>query len=377
MLITGLAAAGAAIVVIAIIASSGGFGHGSAHVVPDLRGQRLDLAEARVDAIGLDSDTRGGGTFGIVIRSHWRVCAQEPLPGRTARDVLLIVDRECQWDVPDVTDQTLRQAEEAFARRGTPYVVDYPGGKPPRPGTHLEVCVEYPEYGSTSTPVELHVNRICSLDDLTDMTLARAVKQLARNDVELTAFTDSGNRVWKPAGWRVCGQEPGPNEPAGKVKVTVNRTCSLPDVSGMALDRALHTLRPTGVTARAITNTGQPVASSAVWRVCEEKPEGGAAADHVTLTVDRHCPAVDLVPPDYQILPYVEGYSLDYAEAALGAIGVEPTLVISRTSKDLDASLLEVCRQDPEAGERLRTGDQSVLYIAGDCSTEWPGGFGK
>jgi hypothetical protein len=35
--------------------------------VPDVRGQRLDLAEDRLDARGLDWEEIGGGTLGIVI----------------------------------------------------------------------------------------------------------------------------------------------------------------------------------------------------------------------------------------------------------------------------------------------------------------------
>lgn len=43
--------------------------------VPDLRGQRLDLAEGRLEARGLDWEEIGGGTLGIVVRSHWYVCS--------------------------------------------------------------------------------------------------------------------------------------------------------------------------------------------------------------------------------------------------------------------------------------------------------------
>jgi hypothetical protein len=43
--------------------------------VPDLRGDRLDFAEARLDALGLDWEEFGGGNLGIVLRSRWIVCA--------------------------------------------------------------------------------------------------------------------------------------------------------------------------------------------------------------------------------------------------------------------------------------------------------------
>jgi len=60
--------------------------------VPDVRGQRLDIAEARLDARGLRWEEIGGGVFGVVVRSHWYVEDQIPLPGRRATTVRLVVE---------------------------------------------------------------------------------------------------------------------------------------------------------------------------------------------------------------------------------------------------------------------------------------------
>lgn len=71
--------------------SSGG-GAGEAKI-PDLVGERLDVAEDRLDGLGITYDEIGGGTFGIVVRSNWEVCETNPKAGSHANSVKLIVDR--------------------------------------------------------------------------------------------------------------------------------------------------------------------------------------------------------------------------------------------------------------------------------------------
>jgi hypothetical protein len=61
--------------------------------VPDVRYERLDLAEARLEARGLQWEEIGGGTFGVVVRSNWYVREQIPRPGKKATVVKLVVER--------------------------------------------------------------------------------------------------------------------------------------------------------------------------------------------------------------------------------------------------------------------------------------------
>jgi serine/threonine protein kinase len=64
--------------------------------VPSLVGEPLDVAERRLDQIGLASTAEGGGLFGILIPSGWDVCATSPPAGSTVRPratVRLLVDR--------------------------------------------------------------------------------------------------------------------------------------------------------------------------------------------------------------------------------------------------------------------------------------------
>jgi hypothetical protein len=65
------------------------------HSVPNLVGERLDVAEDKLDQLGLNYKEIGGGTFGIVVRSNWTVCQTEPASGGQAARVRLIVDRDC------------------------------------------------------------------------------------------------------------------------------------------------------------------------------------------------------------------------------------------------------------------------------------------
>jgi hypothetical protein len=64
--------------------------------VPALAGQRLDVAERRLDDLGLRSTEDGGGIFGVLIPSDWEVCATSPAADSTVRSgstVSLLVDR--------------------------------------------------------------------------------------------------------------------------------------------------------------------------------------------------------------------------------------------------------------------------------------------
>ena len=64
--------------------------------VPSLAGQPLDVAEQRLDALGLRSSEEGGGFFGVLVPSDWNVCQTSPGPGTRVRrgsTVSLLIDR--------------------------------------------------------------------------------------------------------------------------------------------------------------------------------------------------------------------------------------------------------------------------------------------
>jgi beta-lactam-binding protein with PASTA domain len=64
--------------------------------VPVLAGQPLDVAEQRLDSLGLRSNEVGGGLFGVLLDSDWNVCQTSPGPGTRVRrgsTVSLLIDR--------------------------------------------------------------------------------------------------------------------------------------------------------------------------------------------------------------------------------------------------------------------------------------------
>lgn len=137
--------------------------------VPDVREQRLDLAEGRLDARGLDWEEIGGGTLGIVVRSHWWVCDQEPTPGTLGRTVKLVVERECplppptETVVPNVIGQSLEDADDELDNLRIAHDAEtYDGDDDVPLVEHLwEVCGQDPAPGSRGSYVELYVDRDC------------------------------------------------------------------------------------------------------------------------------------------------------------------------------------------------------------------------
>lgn len=69
-------------------------------IMPNVKGQRLDLAETNLRHAGIDPakiTIVGGGAFGIVVKSNWVVCTQVPAPGLAVSPTpQLSVDRKCE-----------------------------------------------------------------------------------------------------------------------------------------------------------------------------------------------------------------------------------------------------------------------------------------
>ncbi|MEA2255071.1 MAG: hypothetical protein QOG35_1116 [Solirubrobacteraceae bacterium] len=66
--------------------------------VPNVHCRRLDVAEDIVRSRGLHVREVGGGVFGIVVKSNWRVVRERPVAGASVRRgtrVSLYVARDC------------------------------------------------------------------------------------------------------------------------------------------------------------------------------------------------------------------------------------------------------------------------------------------
>jgi beta-lactam-binding protein with PASTA domain len=87
--------------------------------VPEVRGDRLDLAEATLEARGLSYEVHGGGKLGVIDDSDWLVCEQAPAAGLKATMVELAVARSCSraLGTPDLVGLSLHDAREALEAR--------------------------------------------------------------------------------------------------------------------------------------------------------------------------------------------------------------------------------------------------------------------
>jgi len=77
-----------------------------ATVMPDVVDQQLDVALSDVKRAGFEGEVEvlGGGTFGVVDESNWKVCEQLPAAGREVTDApRLTVDRSCGDDAAEPT----------------------------------------------------------------------------------------------------------------------------------------------------------------------------------------------------------------------------------------------------------------------------------
>jgi hypothetical protein len=188
--------------------------------VPDLRGDRLDVAERRLDGLGLEYERVGGGAFGIVVRSNWDVCDQTPRPGVEAAKVTLVVDRSCPaparrtFAVPDLVGTRLADAERRLARRGARFdVVRLDGAVPPG---EARVCEQEPGPGARAVEVTLYAARTCEpeppvVPSVVGEDLDDAERALDDAGVAYVVDPSGPGRVVEEL-WEVCAQSPAAGE---------------------------------------------------------------------------------------------------------------------------------------------------------------------
>jgi hypothetical protein len=142
-------------------------------VVPDVTGKRLDLAESKLDELGIGHKEIGGGTFGVVVASNWIVCDQDPKSGGSSNSVKLVVARrgECgpaatvgsagtgSKGLPTVTGKRLDVAEAILDKRGIVYEEVGGGLFGIVVTSNWVVCDQRPKPGADTRRVQLIVDR--------------------------------------------------------------------------------------------------------------------------------------------------------------------------------------------------------------------------
>lgn len=176
----------AVLVGVTLIAGCGG----DASAMPDVVGERLDVAKSDLSAAGVSEDNVevvGGGALGVVDESNWIVCEQAPSPGAEANDVRVIIDRVCAGGDPGASADT-----------------SAPGADTPAPDP--EAPSQPPSGGSDS--------ELMTLPDAVgvDLQLAQDTLQAAGFYV-LTSHDATGQERLQVSdrNWKVCDQTP----PAG------------------------------------------------------------------------------------------------------------------------------------------------------------------
>ena len=133
--------------------------------VPEVTGERLDVAENTLDAAGLHYHAVGGGAFGIILPSRWTVCREIPGPGALATEVTLVVEHSCPPArppvVPDVTGEQLDDAREELEHAGLEVSAESMEDDPIIVESFWTVCDQRPEPGHRRREVGLYVAHDC------------------------------------------------------------------------------------------------------------------------------------------------------------------------------------------------------------------------
>ena len=139
--------------------------------VPQVAGERLDVAIDTVEDAGLDHETIGGGVFGVIRESAWIVCEQRP-EARSSTEgidsVTLIVERACDvvsgsrgGRMPDVVGMRLDVAKLDLTDAGIGYRGFGGGAFGVIEESNWTVCRARPAIGKSTAQAELFIRRAC------------------------------------------------------------------------------------------------------------------------------------------------------------------------------------------------------------------------
>ena len=102
---------------------------GGVVTIPDVVGKSLDVSLSDVERAGFGDEVEilGGGMFGVIDKSNWTVCGQEPDNGTEVSSApRLAVDRTCDIDDAPESTQEPEESEpeaDAYSYQGQPYEI--------------------------------------------------------------------------------------------------------------------------------------------------------------------------------------------------------------------------------------------------------------
>jgi len=124
-----LRAAAAFIVLLGLV----GCGGSKPPAMPTVVGQKLDVALSDIKRAGFSNDVEvlGGGVLGVIDKSNWTVCAQEPAAGQTISSApRLKVDRTCGGATPAPAMSSSTQATPSPMSTPSPSATASPSAEP-------------------------------------------------------------------------------------------------------------------------------------------------------------------------------------------------------------------------------------------------------
>lgn len=101
--------------IVPVLGLAGCNGSSEDPVMPDVMGQRLDVALSDIEHAGFTDEVEvlGGGVFGVVDKSNWQVCDQSPAAGQAVTAApRLTVDRSCGDGAPEQSESPTAAAGE-------------------------------------------------------------------------------------------------------------------------------------------------------------------------------------------------------------------------------------------------------------------------
>ena len=177
---------------------------GASEPVPDVLGERLDVAKSEMDAAGYDTEEIGGGTFGVLNESNWTVCETRPEAGATdAGTVKLIIDRSC-GDTAASKDESSSESDASSTPEPT---------STPKPKRKRKPAAQAPAAARISVPNVVGMDHQAAQNRMQ----AAGLYNLRERDA-----TGQGRFLLYDRNWVVVEQRPAPGSSANEMtKVTL------------------------------------------------------------------------------------------------------------------------------------------------------------